>query len=1061
MEDELLNEEHMSVDQIKSEGLVITIGCECQQRDDIILNVNGRATTLGNFLREAKLQSLLTPPEPADYGDESPNPYQDDSDGTDDDLAQPRYVEFPPEMNQSSLEEAEEDIPPASGVEPEMLKSGNDTRVVVVRQQLTDKEEHILPHTDLRIVTDENASHENEKPHGKRKRHKGERHSTETGGKKKHRHHGEKSSKKGSRSHSQSKESGDGHHSVVSKTEIEEEAVMVFDGSGDGNVTEITKSDRHPIDMHIMEKVEPLCVTQRQIIEFRPFHKDKGSVNIPEKVLAKISDVPNKERLATAERIKNLRKKLNLNLRKRNRMALQEISETQKRKEDWSNPEGAPGKVSQRRSQIADCRPSSETLAKDVIPTFYMSQGTNSECPSRLASPEAEHQDGNFEEEEVGKDTPVKKKLTVTGYLKMKSQKNGTLTKTKNSASGSSDSVETKKKVAERVENNTKSPCTHKGDLLASLLKEMKDSKTTASTEISTSETCSDTKEVVGGGIKSRILIGGRKGKDSPVKKESPETVPTKKACVHTEKTPVGDGLCEEDTSVDFSDVPMELDEEEEEVITLGEGMGSDYRKPFTGVPSDEWLDERLRYESFVDEMIERRSPTQIKPARIQPAFGYLHHPMGHHLVSHSSPRLEDMVPKQLVADMIKPLPEESAMAVGSPGENIRKPVFMTCGGEAWSSVAASLKGWQGEMSDSQVERALKQVPEYGGGGTDNTPSQEQGPHGMSQKFCLPPSPGYSPDWSHMTPQGANRYDGSSSDSYYHHASELQVPSSERNTYPHAPEWESSHHYTPELNYPPYHNPELNDPSFQTPELKDSAQHTLQLKDPYTSEITEPSQQPQELCYSRDGPPIVPLEQDHNQRDPRNRHFNQKDSPKLIRIRSYPSSEALNQASLNETSQDSIPRDPRPQYTHLKDSSQTDTSQYQIRGRTLSDSEAGPQYHLQVLVMPIKTFPHVAYTEGPKEDVRQAKCSPGNKDNDNSRSAKPATQGQFHTRTLLMGRDVGPRHIPLRPVHLSKPLDSRGKPRVPPTDPRVPFYRHSLAVLQKEEDDLIKTLLNV
>ena len=59
---------------------------------------------------------------------------------------------------------------------------------------------------------------------------------------------------------------------------------------------------------------------------------------------------------------------------------------------------------------------------------------------------------------------------------------------------------------------------------------------------------------------------------------------------------------------------------------------------------------------------------------------------------------------------------------------------------------------------------------------------------------------------------------------------------------------------------------------------------------------------------------------------------------------------------------------------------------------------------------------------------------------DIKKPTKPETCGQFHGRTLLMGKKVPPRRIPLEPLYISKPYTSNGKIQVHPVDPRPSYY---------------------
>ena len=76
-----------------------------------------------------------------------------------------------------------------------------------------------------------------------------------------------------------------------------------------------------------------------------------------------------------------------------------------------------------------------------------------------------------------------------------------------------------------------------------------------------------------------------------------------------------------------------------------------------------------------------------------------------------------------------------------------------------------------------------------------------------------------------------------------------------------------------------------------------------------------------------------------------------------------------------------------------------------------------------------------------------------------TKPTKPDMPGKFHTRTLLKGKGVKPRYIPLDPVYGDKPFNSRGERVQLPSDPRISFYGKKKKRQDLEEDLFVDTLL--
>ena len=76
-----------------------------------------------------------------------------------------------------------------------------------------------------------------------------------------------------------------------------------------------------------------------------------------------------------------------------------------------------------------------------------------------------------------------------------------------------------------------------------------------------------------------------------------------------------------------------------------------------------------------------------------------------------------------------------------------------------------------------------------------------------------------------------------------------------------------------------------------------------------------------------------------------------------------------------------------------------------------------------------------------KSDISKADTAKESKSKDTEKTTKPSTAGKFHGRTLLQGRSVPARMIPLEPLYLVKPLTSRGTLQVIPVDPRLELVR--------------------
>ena len=95
---------------------------------------------------------------------------------------------------------------------------------------------------------------------------------------------------------------------------------------------------------------------------------------------------------------------------------------------------------------------------------------------------------------------------------------------------------------------------------------------------------------------------------------------------------------------------------------------------------------------------------------------------------------------------------------------------------------------------------------------------------------------------------------------------------------------------------------------------------------------------------------------------------------------------------------------------------------------------------------------------------KKAKSSEGAK-KDMNKPTKPETKGQFHGRTLLMGKKVPPRHVPLEPLYISKPYTTSGKKQIRPVDPRPKYYstggleRRIIKQMQEEAQKMIEKAL--
>ena len=76
-----------------------------------------------------------------------------------------------------------------------------------------------------------------------------------------------------------------------------------------------------------------------------------------------------------------------------------------------------------------------------------------------------------------------------------------------------------------------------------------------------------------------------------------------------------------------------------------------------------------------------------------------------------------------------------------------------------------------------------------------------------------------------------------------------------------------------------------------------------------------------------------------------------------------------------------------------------------------------------------------------KSDINKTDTVKESKPKDTDKTTKPSTAGKFHGRTLLQGRSVPARVIPLEPLYLVKPLTSRGTLQVIPVDPRLELVR--------------------
>ncbi len=63
-----------------------------------------------------------------------------------------------------------------------------------------------------------------------------------------------------------------------------------------------------------------------------------------------------------------------------------------------------------------------------------------------------------------------------------------------------------------------------------------------------------------------------------------------------------------------------------------------------------------------------------------------------------------------------------------------------------------------------------------------------------------------------------------------------------------------------------------------------------------------------------------------------------------------------------------------------------------------------------------------------------------NKQESQQKRTKPETAGKFHGRTLLWGKSVPPRHVPLQPLYLSRKYSSSGERYPRPEDPRLHYY---------------------
>ena len=82
-----------------------------------------------------------------------------------------------------------------------------------------------------------------------------------------------------------------------------------------------------------------------------------------------------------------------------------------------------------------------------------------------------------------------------------------------------------------------------------------------------------------------------------------------------------------------------------------------------------------------------------------------------------------------------------------------------------------------------------------------------------------------------------------------------------------------------------------------------------------------------------------------------------------------------------------------------------------------------------------------------------------------NKHTKPETMGLFHGRTLLMGKKVPPRHIPLEPLYISKPYTTSGKKQIRPMDPRPKYYstggleKRIIKQMQEEAQKMIEKAL--
>ena len=155
-----------------------------------------------------------------------------------------------------------------------------------------------------------------------------------------------------------------------------------------------------------------------------------------------------------------------------------------------------------------------------------------------------------------------------------------------------------------------------------------------------------------------------------------------------------------------------------------------------------------------------------------------------------------------------------------------------------------------------------------------------------------------------------------------------------------------------------------------------------------------------------------------------------------------------------------------------------DTTHYD---KSLGRSSVHPRRHFQETMPRQKRFPGKTtsnaehrhfqdtkkqrqYSQEKKVNVPQHGIDKNTKPSDSNHSnklTKPDTAGQFHGRTLLMGKKVPSRLIPLEPLYLTKPYISSGKKQVRPVDPRPNYYTAGgleKRIIEQMEDEAKKII---